>query len=84
MVKNLPAMWETRVRSVGWKDPLEEEMRSQLQCSCLENPMGRGDWQAIVHEVAKSQTQLKGLGRPAWAQTLSNSQGRWMTYLFPR
>jgi len=27
-----------------------------LQYSCLENPMGRGVWQAIVHGVAKSQT----------------------------
>ena len=26
MVKNLPAMWETRVRSLGWEDPLEKEM----------------------------------------------------------
>ena len=25
-VKNLPAMWETRVRSLGWEDPLEEGM----------------------------------------------------------
>ena len=24
MVKNLPAMQETRVRSLGWEDPLEE------------------------------------------------------------
>ena len=29
-----------------------------LQYSCLENPMDRGAWQAMVHEVAKSQTQL--------------------------
>ena len=27
-----------------------------LQYSCLENPMDRGAWQAIVHGVAKSQT----------------------------
>ena len=26
MVKSLPAMWETRVRSLGWEDPLEKEM----------------------------------------------------------
>ena len=26
MVKNLPAMWETPVRSLGWEDPLEEGM----------------------------------------------------------
>ena len=26
MVKNPPAMQETRVRSLGWEDPLEKEM----------------------------------------------------------
>ena len=26
MVKNLPAMQEPRVRSLGWEDPLEKEM----------------------------------------------------------
>ena len=26
MVKNLPAMWETWVQSLGWEDPLEEAM----------------------------------------------------------
>ena len=26
MVKNLPAVQETQVRSLGWEDPLEEEM----------------------------------------------------------
>ena len=25
-VKNLPAMWETQVRSLGWEDPLDKEM----------------------------------------------------------
>ena len=25
-VKHLPAMWETRVQSPGWEDPLEKEM----------------------------------------------------------
>ena len=29
-----------------------------LQHSCLENPMDREAWQATVHGVAKSQTQL--------------------------
>ena len=27
-----------------------------LQCSCLENPMDRGVWQATVHRVSKSWT----------------------------
>ena len=30
-----------------------------LQYSCLENPMDRGVWRAMVHGVAKSQTRLK-------------------------
>ena len=28
-----------------------------LQCSCLENPMDRGAWQAAICRVAKSQTE---------------------------
>ena len=35
--------------------------RKPLQSPCLENPMDRGAWQAAVHGVAKSQTQLKRL-----------------------
>ena len=34
-----------------------------LQYFCLENPMDRGAWQATVHTVAKSRTELKRLGR---------------------
>ena len=26
LIKRLPAMWETRVQSLGWEDPLEKEM----------------------------------------------------------
>ena len=32
-----------------------------LQCSCLENPMDRGAWQAKVHGVARSQIRWKQL-----------------------
>ena len=31
---------------------------NQLQYSCLENSMDRGAWQAIVHGLARSRTQL--------------------------
>ena len=58
MVKNLPAMQETQVQSLGREDPLEKGNANPLQYSCLENPMDRGAWQAIVHVVAKSWTQL--------------------------
>ena len=32
-----------------------------LQYSCLENSMDRGAWQATIHKVIKSKTQLKQL-----------------------
>ena len=57
--KNSPAMQEpqeTRVQSLGRKDPLEEENGNLLQYSWLENPMDRGAWQATVHGVAESWT----------------------------
>ena len=53
---------ETRVQSLGQEDPLEEGMAIQARIySCLENPMDREGWQAIVHSVAKSQTRLSNL-----------------------
>ena len=59
-VKNLPAMWETWVLSLGQEDTLKEGM-NPLQDSCMENPMDRRAWQATVHRVAQSWTQLKRL-----------------------
>ena len=42
MVKNLPAMWEIWVRSLGWEDALEMEMASMLAWRILwtEEPGG--------------------------------------------
>ena len=34
------------------------EHDNRLQYSCLENPMDRGAWQAIIHGVTKDGTQL--------------------------
>ena len=45
---------------------------SPLQYSCLENPMDRIAWQATVHRVAKSQTQLKLLARVHASDTYSD------------
>ena len=36
--------------------------RNPLQYSSLESPMDRGAWQARVHSISKSPTQLKRLG----------------------
>ena len=59
-VKHLPAMRETQVRFLGWEDPLEKDMATSLQYSCLENPMDGGAWWAINigHGVAESRTWL--------------------------
>ena len=40
---------------------LGEGNGNPLQYSCLENPVDRGVWWALVHRVAKSQKQLKQL-----------------------
>ena len=39
MVKHLPTMRETQVRSLGREDPLGEGNGTPLQYSCLENSM---------------------------------------------
>ena len=56
MAKNLPAMQETQVRSLGQEDSLEKGNGYPLQYSCLENSLDRGAWWATVHGIAKSQT----------------------------
>ena len=57
MIKNLPAMQDTWVQSLGWEDPLEQEMVTHSCYSCLENAMDREAWQVTVHGVTKSQTR---------------------------
>ena len=42
MVKNLPAIRETWVQSLGWENPLENGIATHWY-SCLENPMDRSD-----------------------------------------
>jgi len=58
MIKNLPAMQETWVRSMGWEDPLEEAMATHSSILVWRISMDRGAWQATVHGVTKSWTRL--------------------------
>ena len=56
VVKNLLLMQETQKTQFNpWdqEDSLGEGNGNPLHNSCLGNPMDRGAWQAIVHEVAK-------------------------------
>ena len=43
-VKNLPAMRETWVRSLGWEDPLKEGMATQSRIFDWRIPKDRGAW----------------------------------------
>ena len=56
MVKNLPAMLETWVQSLGWENPMEKGMATHSSILAWRIPMGKGIWQATVNGVAKSQT----------------------------
>ena len=49
MVKHLPTMWETQVRSLGWEDPLEKEMATHSSALAWEIPWteDRGGLQSI-------------------------------------
>ena len=44
MVKNLPAMRETWVRSMGWENPLEKLMATHSSILAWRVPMDRGAW----------------------------------------
>ena len=55
-VKNLPAMQETQVLSLGWEDAPEEEDGNPFQYSCLKNLIDRGAWWATIHGVTKRRT----------------------------
>ena len=56
-VKNPPAMQETWVQSLGWEEPLEEDMPTHFILAWRIS-IDRGAWWAIVHGGAKSWTQL--------------------------
>ena len=53
----------------GFKRSPQEGNGNPLQYPCLENSMDRRTWQATVHGVTKSQTQLRG-----WAHTQTHTK----------
>ena len=56
MLKNLPAVQETQVPSLGLEDPLEMGMATHSTVFLARESHGRGTWWATVHEVTKSWT----------------------------
>jgi len=57
IVKNLPAMRETRVPSLSPEDPLEKGMVTHSSILAWRIPR-TGAWWATVYGVAKSRTRL--------------------------
>ena len=68
MVKNLPAKWQTQVRSLGWEDPLEKVMATHSSILAWEIPWTEepGKLQSMGlqrlrhHLSAEQQQQLAG------------------------
>ena len=69
MVKNLPAMWETQVQSLGWEDPLEKGMATHSSL------VWRIPW--TIPGLGRSPGE--GNGNPLQSSCLENSvdRGAW-------
>ena len=57
IIKNLPAVQETQVQSLGQEDLMEKGMATHPS-NLAWKIRDRGAWLVTVHEVTKSQTRL--------------------------
>ena len=60
MVKNLLAMQDTQVWSLGWEDALEKGMATHSSILAWTS-MDKGAWRAIVHGVCKESDMIEQL-----------------------
>ena len=80
-VKNLPAVQETRVRSLGWEDPLEKEMATHSsilawKMSLTEEPGGlqsMGSQRVGHHWATNTNQNNKSSKRKGQTQSISHS-----------
>ena len=56
VVKNLPAMWEAWVRSLGWEDPLEKGMATHSNILAWRSPWTEEPGQANACVVSPKHT----------------------------
>ena len=66
MVKNLPAVWETRVQSLYQEDPLEKEMETHSSILVWKIPWMEDLVSYTVHEVAELDTTEWLLSLTLW------------------
>ena len=82
MVKNLPKIQKTSVRSLGWEDPLEKGMATYSSIAAWSNPWTEA-WQATVHGVGKrsdmtehlTHTHTKRKQKHLWHKKKSTKNG---------
>ena len=73
LVKNPPAMWETWVRSLGWKDPLEKGKATHASILAWRTPWTiNGVAESNMTEQLSLHTKNEGTKAEI---TQSNSQG---------
>ena len=83
MVKNLPAMQETWIWSMGLEDSLEEGMATQSSILSWKIPRDRGAWWDSIHGVTESQTWLSNWTRTAYTIPASDHLDNLLHSFFP-
>ena len=56
-VKSLPAVWETQVQSLDWKDPLEKKMATHSSILAWEFPWTDEPGGLTVREITKESSR---------------------------
>ena len=83
MVMNLPASRRLRfnlcVRKIPWRRKCYP-----LLYSCLENPMDRGAWRAIVHEVPKDSDITEELNNKNKTLNLGGQRKTFFSPTYPK
>ena len=78
LVKNPPAMWETRLRSLGWEDPLEKEMTTHSSILAWRIP-----WTEEEHHRRAGRAGMKKGGAKIGRKELSpQAHFSWMSERF--
>ena len=64
-VKCLPTMWETRIQSLGWEDPLEKEMATHSSTLAWKIPWTEvpGRLQSVGHKELDTTERLHFRGK---------------------
>ena len=80
MVKNLPAIQETCVRSLSWEDPVGEGTVTHSSILAWKTLMDRGAWRAMVHGIAESDmTEQLSTAQHKWQKVGQWCRSRWAT-----